>query len=594
MVSYQHPSELNALQQYRQAAAILRGTSRAVNDNWYKPAIDLDFQLHIRDDGESVKSWTFHAPTSTWAPGPDFGTDGPTPENIPTIAADIVAAARKAGCNALGVIIHVADEFATTELKPELDNPGALAELRETIVTDPQAILDDSSLSPTDHSWRLLPYPAAGSETIATIVTLTRRLEAIVSAFRDFGTSKNFPIRTLTLSEPVLGLITLAELRTEPLARPILAVLPYPRFTILAFFNEHGDLRLIRSLQHRGQRRPTNLRHAAATTAAALEFSAPEIHILPFGGAMDPQLKTDLSQVFENASIFVADWNNSPFAVPQFPGISPEIVAATRLKTEIDTPLATSHTFATLRTEGWATQDFLPLAPHLAEVFPSRAEMKLLHSSRYLKFALAILVFAIVTWSAFGVLDMIRKPEWTFEASEASTVAARLAELGKEKSRIEHWDNLLEDRSKAWASMEMLARLFSNNSGFLVRAFNHTATPDPAAGQARLGFVKVWTITGLAEESSMERLNTLNTREGISAVFAEVARITGNQAFRTDLPSRSITISIRTSENPGYRPKPPEEIVPGDESSFPYAFEISIKQRFEGDDPLAITVSAAP
>ncbi|MCU0796871.1 MAG: hypothetical protein MUF31_13160 [Akkermansiaceae bacterium] len=594
MAPYQHPSELNPLQQYRQAAAILRGTSRAVNDNWYKSALDLDFQLHIRDDGESVESWTYHAPTSTWAPGPKIGTDGTSVDSVANVAAEIIAAARKAGCTAVGVVVHVADEFATTELKPELDNPGALAELRESIVTDPHSILDDSSLSPTDHSWRLLPYPAAGSETIATIVALTRRLEAFVSAFRDYGTAKNFPVRTITLSEPVVALLTLPEIRKEALSRPILAVLPYTRFTILAFFNEHGDLRLIRSLQHRGQRRPTNLRHAAATTAAALEFASPDIYILPLGGPTDPQLQSDLSLVFEHSTIHEIDWSSTPFSVSQMPGVSPEMVASTRLAESIDTPLAASHTFTTLRSEGWATQDFLPLAPALSEVFPSRAEMKMLQSSRYLKFALAILLFAVIAWSVFGVLDMIRKPEWTFQESEASTVAARLGELGKEKSRIEHWDNLLEDRSKAWASMEMLARLFPDNSGFLVRAFNHTATPDPAAGQARLGFVKVWTITGLAQEDSMERLNTLNTREGISAVFAEVARITGNQSFRTDLPSRSITISIRTSENPGYRPKPPEDIVAGDESAFPYAFEISIKQRFEGDDPLAIVVAAAP
>ena len=594
MVSYQHPSELNALQQYRQAAAILRGTSRASNDCWYRQALDLDFQLHIRDDGETLESWTFHAPSSTWAPGPKLGTDGPELESVPAIAADIIASARKAGCNAVGVVIHVADEFAITELKPDLDNPGALAELRETIVLDPKSILDDSSLSPEHHSWRLLPYPAAGSESIATVIALTRRLEPFVSALREYGVSKNFPVRTLTVSEPLLGLLTLAELRSEPLSRPILAVLPYPRFTILAFFNEHGDLRLIRSLQHRGQRRPTNLRHAAATTAAALEIASPEIFLMPMSGSTDPVVKEDLQAVFEHAVIREIDWRSTPLHIPAMPGISPELVASTRLSIPVESPIAASHTFSTLRSEGWAVQDFLPLSTALAEVFPSRAEMKLLNSSRYLKFALAIVLFGVVVWSVFGVLDMVRKPEWTFEASEASTVAARLAELGREKSRIEHWDNLLDDRSKAWASMEMLSRLFPANSGQLVRAFNHTVTPDPAAGQARIGFVKVWTITGLAQEDAMERLNILNTREGISAVFAEIARITGNQSFRTDIPTRSITISIRTSENPGYRPKPPDEMIAGDETAYPYAFEISIKQRFEGDDPLSITVAAAP
>src|SRR5690606_14976243 len=142
---------------------------------------------------------------------------------------------------------------------------------------DPKAVLDDASVSAADSSWRLIPYPAAGSEAIATTVCVSRRWATFLDDLRRFGEEQNFPIITRAVSAPLICLMALADLKTDAVTRPLIAILPYPRFTLLAFFNEHGDLRLMRTLQHRGQRRPSNLRHATSTTAAALELADPEI-----------------------------------------------------------------------------------------------------------------------------------------------------------------------------------------------------------------------------------------------------------------------------------------------------------------------------
>lgn len=594
MVAYQHPSELNPLQLYRQASAILRGTSRASNDGWYRNPLDLDLQLHVRVDGARVESRLFHSPTGTWKAGPELNEEHiREPSELSSYAEQLLAIARKSGANALGVILHVADEFATTELKPELDNPGALGELRETIVLTPNEVLDDSSLSTADHSWRLIPYPAAGSETIATAVTLSRHAAPFIEALRDYGIAKNFPIVTLSISAPLVALLSLPGIHRETLERPFIAVLPYELFTVLAFFNEHGDLLLLRTLQHRGQRRPSNLRHAASTTAAALELAGPDIFVLPLAGEPDPQLGSDLEVVFENSRIREIDWEDTDYRSPE-PGISPEMVIAAKHRDEIESPLAESHTFSTLRTEGWATQDFLPIPTETAEVYPGRGEMKMLRAARWVRLGTIGAVLLCFGWIGLQLLDMVRKPEWTFKPQEAQVVNGKLSALRKEKQRIGHWDNLLEDRSKGWASMEMLARFFPERSGFLVRTFHHSANPESVPGQAKLGFVKQWRINGLAREDALETLADLNTREGISAAFAEIARITGNQAFRTDLKTRSIIVNIKTLENAGYKPKPPEEVTMRDETTYPFIFDLTITQRFEADDPLAITSFTTP
>jgi hypothetical protein len=48
LATFQHPASLNALQQFRQAGAILRETNRASNPAWYQDALELRLQLHTR------------------------------------------------------------------------------------------------------------------------------------------------------------------------------------------------------------------------------------------------------------------------------------------------------------------------------------------------------------------------------------------------------------------------------------------------------------------------------------------------------------------------------------------------------------------
>lgn len=595
MVAYQHPSELNPLQRYRQASAILRGTSRASNDGWYENPLDLDFQLHLHIDGTRVESATFHRSSDTWAPGPKIDEDLILdPSRVPDFAEEVISLAKQAGAKAVGIVLHIADEFATTEIKPELDNPGALNELKEAIQTDPKSVLDDGSLSVTEHSWRLIPYPAAGSDTIATAVTLSKHASDFAESLRAHGASKNFPITTLAVSGPLVALIALPELRTSQEDKSLLTVLTYARFTVLAFFNEFGDLRLLRTLQHRGQRRPSNLRHAAATTAAAMEMSTPDVVILPLAGQSDPQMVSDLQIVFEGSNITEIDWAETPYAGKLTGGVTPEMLIASDYKKPIESPLAEAHTFVTLRNDCWALQDFLPMDQGKAETFPSRTEMKLLRASRHARHGLVAVTILSLCWVGLGLLGMVRQPEWTFKENDASALNTRLASLGKERQRILHWDNLLEDRSKGWTSMEMLSRFFPERNGFLITGYNHSTTPEKTAGQTKVGFIKQWRVTGLALEESLETLADLRTRDGISAAFSEVARVTGNQAFRTDLPTRSVFINVKTQENGAYKPMPPEAMVVTDPTSYPYNFELTITQRFEADDPLALNVAAAP
>ncbi len=220
--------------------------------------------------------------------------------------------------------------------------------------------------------------------------------------------------------------------------------------------------------------------------------------------------------------------------------------------------------------------------------------MRLLSLLRLARVALVISATLILAYFAWGILNLVSQPEWSFDVSQADLLKVRLTGLTVERQKVAHWDNLLEDRSKVWTAMESLSRMFPENGGMLVKSYSHTAKPDSNAGQAKVGFVKEWKIIGFARDEALTTLNKLNTRDGINAHFADVARATGNSAYDPTIGNRSITVNVRTQENGAFKPVAPEDLNVSDTSTYPYTFDLSISQRFEATDPMALTVPKAP
>lgn len=589
MATILHPASLNALQQYRQACSVLRNTSRASNSAWYADALELDFQLFIRPDGPTVSSHYFNRKSSQWTPGPSFTEEIlHDEEQFRPFIDEIINTARTQGAHSIGVILLIADEFATTELKPEFDNPAALSDIRNTAVQSPADILEDTSISMEHASWRVLPYPAAGSETIATTITLTRQFDRFLSALRQAGETANFPIITHALSAPLVALMGLPAMLQSSPGKSFVTILQYPWFTVMAFFNEHADLRLIRTLQHRGIRRATNFRNALSTTNASLEFLDPDLFIVPLGLDVDHTLETNLRANFGNCRI-------ESLTTPEVEGLPSYCQEMAFASGAIPvTSGLTSHTFTVLQDEGWALQDFLPTPLEISQIYPNKSEMRILRLTKLARLAIAAITLGGLSFFAMGILQTMQRDEWKFDPDQANRTKARLSKLTAERQSIEHWNNLLQDRSKLWVVMESLVRMFPEKSGVLIKGCSYTVKPDNAAGQIRVGFVKSWKISGFARDEALEYLNSLNTRDGINAHFAEVAKVTGNSAYNPSIGNRNISVNVRTQENSGFKPIISEEMLVTDESTYPFSFDLTITQRFEATDPMAINVSKAP
>ena len=568
----------------------MRATSRASNPAWYQDSLDLDFQLHIRTAGDTITTFYHDRKQAKWSAGPTLSDEIlRDPTKVESLILESVRFARSNGATSLGVILHIADEFATTEIKPELDNPAALQELRETVIQDPGSILEDTSIIADQGTWRVLPYPAAGSAAIATTIALSRQYAPLLLQMTEIGENGNFPIITHALAAPLVAIMGLSQTLQSTPGKPFVAILQYPWFTTLAFFNEHGDLRLIRTLQHRGLRRPTNFRNALSTTNASLEFIDPDLFLVPLGSNVDPTLDADLKITFTNSRVEMIQQK----AIEGIPSWCPEPGIAAEPAPEA-VPENTSHTFTVLREEKWSLQNFLPTPKEVVEIFPAHNEMRLLKIARLARVAVVALAILCISYFVFGMFEIIRQPEWAFDSSQADIAKGRLAKLTLEKSKSAHWDNLLDDRSKAWSNMEFLSRLFPANGGMLVKTYTHSSKANSTPGQAKIGLIKEWKMTGSARDEALDYLNTLNTREGISAHFTDVARITGNNAFDPSIGNRNIVVNVRTQENSNYKPTPPEESSDADESTYPFTFDLTITQRFETEDPLAITTAKAP
>lgn len=590
MAHIQHPASLGALQKYRQACSILRHTSRADNPAWYQEALDLDFQLHIRPDGSQISAFYFNRKKDQWTKGPHFSDDIlRDATKLESVLTEILQHSRAEHATALGVILHIADEFATTELKRELDNPATLPDLRETAIHDPASIIEDASILADQASWRVLPYPATGGEVMATTVTVSLKYANFLASFRHAGEHANFPIVSHALSAPLVALMSLPRSIELTPDKAFVAILQYEWFTTLAFFNEQADLRLVRTLQHHRHGLPERARRRAiATTCAALEFVDPDLFVIPLSVNADLELKDNLHLAFIHSRVDIVKSN----PIDGIPDWCPEPAIATTPPSNEEAII--SNTFTMLRTEKWALQDFLPSPQELIETYPGRSEMRLLSLLRLARVALVIFTTLILAYFAWNIVNIVRQPEWSFDVTEADLLKGRLVALTAERKKAEHWDNLLADRSKVWISMEALARMFPEKSGILVKSYSHSAKPDTNAGKAKVGFVKEWKIIGFARDEALTSLNKLNTRDGIHAQFADIARATGNSAFNPAIGNRSISVNVRTQENSSFKPVAPEDLNISDTSTYPYTFDLTISQRFEATDPMALIVPKAP
>jgi hypothetical protein len=156
--------------------------------------------------------------------------------------------------------------------------------------------------------------------------------------------------------------------------------------------------------------------------------------------------------------------------------------------------------------------------------------------------------------------------------------------LGVKLNQHRQLDSLLQDRSKAWVSMELVQRLVPIDGSVILKDVNHYVAQKPEVGKRKYGMQKEWVINGFATAKGLPQIKAFGDRDGIKKIFNEVAIVTGNEAYLTNIDKRDVTVSFKQKANPLFN-----KIGQGGLGvSMPHAFNLTITQSFRASDSLAI------
>ncbi|MBQ97357.1 MAG: hypothetical protein CMP30_05080 [Roseibacillus sp.] len=577
-----HPAQLSTWQRFLQARRLHRETTRSRNLDWYREALDLECQLHLFLEGEDISEAHIcfgKEARKTWGRVAVPSLQAGEQEVMEYLAG--IRSQFKGKMRSLAVILHVADEFAISELAGASERPGDLSVLSGKLVHEPKTVLEDHSDSVEDLSFRLFPYPGSKlGQQFGSAITISRRCQTYLRQIRNVGQILNFPIRTSALSAPLVTLGALPRLAEDLPSEPFAIFFSYSSFSVIAFFAGGRELVMLRSVRHHEGTTPSHVGRIVQTMAAALELPEPTVYTLPLSRPGRDSVAPGLP------GTVVVDWRkNSWFdsAVPlEFQGPS-SLISGNDEGLCKDT-----ETFRGMIEGGWATQDFLPAARDEVELFPSRTEMRILRfGSAALRLGIAAIVL-LLGWTGVRGIKIINDESW-HQTGEVSREGNKI--LSSEIRRYEQWSSLLADRSKAWVSMELVNQLFPDPESVILSEASHRVRPELVQNKdTKAGVVKDWTISGFSNADALNHLTVISSTKGMGEVFDSIHEQTGNESFRADLGSRTLLVNLLTSENTRFKPvgaKKPEE-------RFAHNFRLTITQRVTAEDPIAIPIIAAP
>ena len=559
MTAITDPNALKAADVFRQACFVNAKTSRGHDRGWYQDPFDLDFQWHLFfEGGREVSSATFSRVEQCWRPGPALSLPGlTTGEGVEDLLSDLFAQTHLGKRpSAIGVILHVADEFGLAEVAHGGETAGApgkdLAILHFNLIDDPREVLVDHEVSEAGTSWRLLPFWGAGAdEERCTAIALSRSREVFLQKLLDIGEELRVPVRVAITAAPVEMLAAVPLLKPELAGGRLIAV-TYLKFTALFALTPSGELRSVRTLLHRGNAAiPAgfgdilwNMALSAELAQSGRSGGAPlQVLMLTNSPAALQAARKDLEAYSSNRNpIQLETVELSTLDVLQgIPNHRPEFLVYDQLHTELvrlgASPLAKSQTFPTLRKDWMRQCNFFNTAK-LDAAYPSFQDLRLLRLSSWLVRLTALLLVSAVGHGAYSVFQAMRHPSWNLTLQEMKRTEDAQIAIQAERQKINDTTALLKPRSRGWAALEFVLQLFPESSGICLDSFSYGLEANPPAasnakGQvtASTGLARTWVFKGLATTQALELLSKITTPRSVADLFKTLAKETGDNSY---------------------------------------------------------------
>ncbi len=610
MIEFKHPSQLNPYQIYQQASRIAQKTSRAKNPDWYVIPVEIQRQWHLWIGEGEVVSAVFDKKAGRWIDGPDvswlLGDDGDIEEvesgrergeAINAALADVLRSRELGGkVKSLGVVWHVADEFAVLDLSRDYSGIVDFEEVQNSLQADPQLVLGDASSDPLTHSWKLMPYWGVldGGRRSVVIQTL-RTPEEFLSVVRNYGEEQNIAIVTMAASAPLetMALIPLC-LEEEDLQRGSIVVLQYRGFSALVGLDSQGELILLRSVQHRdGVEHVSNLGEVLLNTKALLGMDEPVVHIFPMvKGSGVESLTAELTRFFigkEPMDIGFIELDQLK-VVEGIPASRIELLfgdSAAVGEGLKKTALSQNVSFSNLHEGGWALQDFAPLPLEVQEVYPSWRDLQLRKWFGMVKVVLLLACVGGIVWGGITYKAATSTPAWSLTEEDSLAVTTQSAKLNKNKEEIDYWEKIMRTRSEGWSNMELLLKLFPQDKGVVITSCKYTIGNLVLGGgkSKEVGVERRWDFQGYAKPAAISYLNDLGTTKVVKQFFNEFAEDTEAEEFDMTKPTRTLNANLQRKQ--GTYPVS-GALSTAEAAKYTIAFDMNITQIFNTGDDLTI------
>jgi len=600
-----HPSALSSFAKYRQVRALLRQTNRASNSDWYRGPLSLDSQLHVFLSDTEFDQWVLHVGSEKKCKLLEPLGEGEwiNTEAVHKWLQALLEAELPKKSNSLGIVIHLANDFALTELASNFNDAESLKAARDDIHYNPADVLRDRTLNPEERSFRLFPYAGVGGNVPAGVaVSTNRRYQALIQAFRDGGEALNFPVIVEALSAPLVSLSNIPKVITPPAERSFVCVLQYTNFSLLSFFSHAGNLMQLRTLRHRGKDYPPNIVSALSTMSSALGLANASYHILPLAGRAASKNLREI--IFEQAPemkpaearMGLKLTDDGKHVRPEIAGFLPSeeeekasLSPATKLTSAVSltrkwvlqasgeggVDIEKSTTFKSLTEDGWHLQDFMPPSREEIEILPNQSDIKLYKIGAILKKMAALFVIGFLGFTLFSAFRAQKDPAWVSNPTPLQVEKTTLAERVKS---YQVYDDLFKDRSKAWSSIELVSVMFPHPKVIKLDTIDYSFKPSGGKGNGKGegDLLREWVIGGEARRSAIRDLSALNSKEELVKIFEKVAGLTKDSSFNMiGLDSRDVEVDMETSTLPSKQ-----------DSDFDIGFRLRLTQIFKKEDSL--------
>ncbi|RYD37922.1 MAG: hypothetical protein EOP86_02260 [Verrucomicrobiaceae bacterium] len=615
MLAINDPYALKPPDVYRQARTVASKTSRGSDGNWYREPGDIGFQWHLWfDGGQEVCSATLSCDDRRWRPGPSLPLASlTTGEGVNEVLGELLSPTYfGVRPKALGVILHVADEFTLAEVAPAADSAAEAGNdfnfLRYNLVDSPRQVLADRDVSEDLTSWRLLPFWGSPPDQPASVaVALPRVREAFLKILVEKGEEWAVPIRVAVTSGPLEALAALCVLQPDSPHGTLVAV-PYLKFTAVFALSGKGELRAARSLPHRsGSPVPAGMGQILWNMALSEELAGgegdaqrpPQVLIVS-GNAMvlkEASRELDTYSATRKKILYrTMDLSGHP-ALDQFPGHRPEFLvydpSAVEQFSAKPPPNGETLTFKALWS-GWSTQSFFDTGK-LDALYPTRGDLRLLGFSKALVFLLVLSMVGLGGSAMYSFFKAMNHPSWAMTPAALKAIEDKNIKLLAERRQIESTQRLLQARSQGWSAMEFMLQLFPEDAGTRMESFTYSVESARTAPPAKKGVIpetagmsREWAFKGLAKARTLVLLNNINSQRGLAGFFSQVAQATGDASFTVE-PTRQMTISLTQGRNPRFIAESASPEAARDPSiAYPYFFEVTISQSFSEADALAL------